>query len=50
MELDKAILNGLEGRTPEAVDPTTMVTRMQAILDEKTLQLGGKQAILFNQL
>ena len=46
---DKAILNGLEGRTPETVDPTTMVPRMQAILDEKTLQLGGKQAILFNQ-
>ena len=46
---DKAILNGLEGRTPEAVDPSTIVPRMQAILDEKTLQLAGKQAIFFNQ-
>ncbi|MCH9755586.1 MAG: L-serine ammonia-lyase [Gammaproteobacteria bacterium] len=46
---DKAILNGLEGRSPETVDPSTMVPRMQAILDEKTLQLAGKQAIPFNQ-
>ncbi|MDX2345802.1 MAG: L-serine ammonia-lyase [Legionella sp.] len=46
---DKAILNGLEGKSPETVDPGTMVPRMQAILDEKTLQLAGKQAIFFNQ-
>ena len=46
---DKAVLNGLEGRTPETVDPSTMVPRMQAILDEKTLQLADKQAIPFNQ-
>ncbi|MCH9762749.1 MAG: L-serine ammonia-lyase [Gammaproteobacteria bacterium] len=46
---DKAILNGLEGNSPETVNPATMVPRMQAILDEKTLQLGSKQAIPFNQ-
>ncbi len=46
---DKAILNGLEGRTPETVDPSTMLPCMQAILNEKTLQLNGKQAIPFNQ-
>ncbi len=46
---DKAILNGLEGRTPETVDPETMVPRMQTIVNKKTLQLGGKQAIPFHQ-
>ncbi len=45
---DKAILNGLEGKMPETVDPSTMVPRMQAIIEEKTLQLGGKQAISFD--
>ena len=44
---DKAILNGLEGKSPETVDPSTMVPRMQAILNDKTLQLGGKQAVFF---
>lgn len=45
---DKAILNGLEGRDPETVDPETMVPRMEAILAEKTLQLNGQKAIPFD--
>ncbi|MDF1646493.1 MAG: L-serine ammonia-lyase [Legionellaceae bacterium] len=46
---DKAILNGLEGQAPETVEPDSMVPRMQTILHEKTLQLGGKKAIPFHQ-
>jgi L-serine dehydratase len=46
---DKAILNGLEGRAPETVDPSIMVPRMQAILAEKILKLNGTQAIPFHE-
>lgn len=46
---DKAILNGLEGKHPESVDPETMVPRMKAIIAEKTLKLGGTNAIPFNE-
>jgi len=46
---DKAILNGLEGRTPETVDPSSMVPRMQAILTEKKLNLAGKKIIAFDE-
>jgi len=44
---DKAILNGLEGKDPETVAPETMVPRMQAILSEKTMNLGGTKPIAF---
>lgn len=44
---DKAILNGLEYKTPETVDPDSIVPRMQAILDTKTLCLAGKKNIPF---
>jgi len=46
---DKAILNGLEGRTPETVDPSIMVPRMQAIITEKKLHLAGKKIIFFDE-
>jgi L-serine dehydratase len=46
---DKAILNGLEGRSPHTVDPVTMVPRMHEILTTRMLLLGGKKAILFEE-
>ena len=46
---DKAILNGLEGRAPDTVDPSLMVPRMQAMLAEKKLHLGGKKNIPFDE-
>lgn len=45
---DKAILNGLEGQVPEAVDPDSLVPRMQAIYASKQLKLGGKKEISFS--
>ncbi|MDF1684916.1 MAG: L-serine ammonia-lyase [Legionellaceae bacterium] len=45
---DKAILNGLEGHAPETVDPSTMVSRMQAIQSHKKLNLAGRKNIAFN--
>lgn len=46
---DKAILNGLEGKTPEHVVPETMVPRMQEIVASKTLLLNGTRSIAFNE-
>ncbi|MBA2711873.1 MAG: L-serine ammonia-lyase [Tatlockia sp.] len=46
---DKAILNGLEGKSPETVNPELMVPRMQEILETKTLYLAGRKNILFNE-
>lgn len=45
---DKAILNGLEGKSPETVVPESMVPRMHEIINTKTLNLAGK-AISFNE-
>lgn len=46
---DKAILNGLEGKQPETVDPDTMVPRMQAIIESQTLCLAGTKNIPFHE-
>lgn len=46
---DKAILNGLEGKSPESVDPQSMVPRMHEIYKTHTLSLGGKKSIAFNE-
>lgn len=46
---DKAILNGLENKSPESVDPQSMVPRMHEILDSNTLLLAGKKTIPFHQ-
>lgn len=44
---DKAILNGLEGKTPETVIPEQMVPRMHEIVDNEALLLDGKKLIPF---
>lgn len=46
---DKAILNGLEGKLPETVEPENMVPRMQTILEKHQLCLAGKKNIAFNE-
>lgn len=46
---DKAILNGLEGKSPETVEPETMVPRMQAINSGQKLVLAGKKEIPFHE-
>jgi L-serine dehydratase len=46
---DKAILNGLEGRTPETVVPESMIPRMHEIIASKTLLLAGKKSIPFDE-
>ncbi|STX47001.1 L-serine dehydratase [Legionella hackeliae] len=46
---DKAILNGLEGKAPETVNPESMVPRMQEILSLKTLSLAGEKNIPFTE-
>ncbi|TAL61807.1 MAG: L-serine ammonia-lyase [Legionella sp.] len=44
---DKAILNGLEGKNPETVNPESMVPRMHDILQSQELNLAGKKKIPF---
>lgn len=46
---DKAILNGLEGKTPETVVPESMIPRMEEILASSTLSLAGKKDIPFHE-
>ncbi len=46
---DKAILNGLENKSPESVQPESMVPRMQEILNSHTLHLAGKKNIAFHE-
>lgn len=46
---DKAILNGLEGKSPEYVQPETMVPRMQEILSTHQICLAGKKTIPFEE-
>lgn len=46
---DKAILNGLENKTPETVLPETMIPRMHEILNSQTLELAGRKSIIFNE-
>jgi len=45
---DIAILNGLEGKSPETVIPESMIPRMQEIITNKTLCLAGAKNIPFN--
>ena len=44
---DKAVLNGLEGKTPETVDPKSMVPRMHEIVQSQRLLLAGTNPIEF---
>ncbi len=46
---DKAILNGLEGKSPETVAPDSMVPRMHEIITTSTLCLAGKKTIAFHE-
>ena len=46
---DKAIVNGLENKSPETVIPESMVPRMHEILSSHTLNLAGEKAIKFNE-
>ncbi|WP_133137401.1 L-serine ammonia-lyase [Legionella rowbothamii] len=46
---DKAILNGLENKSPETVVPESMVPRMHDILTSHTLNLAGQKNITFNE-
>lgn len=46
---DKAILNGLENKSPGTVQPESMVPRMQEIINSHTLHLAGKKNITFNE-
>mgnify|MGYP001134023116 CR=1 FL=1 len=46
---DKAILNGLENKTPETVDPQSMVPRMHEILQSQRLNLAGIREIPFHE-
>lgn len=45
---DKAILNALEGKNPETVDPESMVPRMREIIATQKLLLNGKKEIVFH--
>ena len=45
---DKAIINGLEGYTPETVIPESMVPRMQTVIANNALHLGNEKLIHFN--
>jgi L-serine dehydratase len=46
---DKAILNGLEGKSPETVIPESMVPREKEIIASKTLNLAGRKNISFHE-
>lgn len=45
---DKAVLNGLEGHTPDTVVPEQMVPRMREITATQLLKLAGSKEIHFN--
>lgn len=45
---DKAILNGLEGKNPESVEPESMVPRMREIISQQKLHLGSRKIIDFD--
>lgn len=46
---DKAILNGLEGKSPDTVVPESMIPRMHEIIATGMLCLAGKRSIPFNE-
>lgn len=45
---DKAILNGLEGKSPETVLPESMIPRMREIIHSQKLCLGGQRELFFD--
>jgi len=47
---DNAILSGLEGQTPESVNPDIIRPRANEIIEEKLIQLNGHHAVTFDYL
>jgi L-serine dehydratase len=47
---DKAILMGLEGESPEIIDPDTITFRVQNIIKKEQLLLRNKYKIYFNEI
>ncbi|HEY2295605.1 MAG TPA: L-serine ammonia-lyase [Thermoanaerobaculia bacterium] len=46
---DRAVLMGLEGETPEAIDPDGVIPRLAAIRQEGRLALLGRHAVPFRE-
>ena len=46
---DRAVLMGLEGETPESVDPDTIVDRCKQIIRFQKLQLLGEHTVKFEE-
>jgi L-serine dehydratase len=46
---DKAVLLGLEGATPEGIDPDEVEPRVAAIRESRLLKLGGGPAVAFDE-
>jgi len=46
---DRAVLMGLEGETPEAIDPDGVIPRLEAIRHEGCLALLGRHAVPFGE-
>ena len=46
---DKAVMLGLEGEEPDRIDPDCIAGRLQQIRDERSLKLGGRHAIVFEE-
>ena len=46
---DKAVMLGLEGELPDAMDADTIAPRLKHIRDERSLQLAGKHPIAFDE-
>ncbi|MDE1950724.1 MAG: L-serine ammonia-lyase [Burkholderiales bacterium] len=46
---DKAVIMGLEGEAPDAIDPATIAPRLAQIRAEHSLQLAGEHSIAFDE-
>jgi L-serine dehydratase len=46
---DKAVLLGLEGEAPDAIDPSTIPQRIEAIRAHRAVRLLGEQRIAFDE-
>ena len=46
---DRAVLMGLEGETPEAIDPDSVAPRIAAIRREEWLAILGRRTVLFDE-
>jgi len=46
---DRAVLMGLEGESPEEIDPDAVVPRLEAIRGEERLALLGRHAVPFHE-